>query len=195
MSSHSARVRVLPALLCGVLLAACDDAPEEQASSTTTVARPAKKLAGLPPQMVAAVSAGKSATMIGLHFALGGLPVIGQPLPVDIAVVPHVPFSSIRVQFEARDGVALSAGDVLGPVTDGLPEKPIMHKIVLEPLSEGVYTVTASVDTEGTEGSITRVFSIPIIVGPPVGASGTPAGGPPAAPESSAAASVRPAAN
>ncbi len=169
MSIPSDRARVWPALLCACLLAACDDAPEEQAASTSTVPKAGSTLAGLPPQMVAAVSAGKSAKMVGVHFALGGLPIINKPLPVDIAIVPHVPFTSIRVYFEARDGVALGVDESMGPLTDALPEKPILHKIMVQPLREGVYTITASVDTEGTEGSITRVFSIPIIVGPAVG--------------------------
>lgn len=194
MSFMFTSTRVLPALLCGALLTACDDAPEEQASKPA-IPRAGSKVAGLPPDMVAAVSAGRSATMIGLHFAIGDLPVIDKPLPVEIAVVPHIPFSSVHVYFEARDGVALSTGKELGPLTDVLPEKPITHKLVLLPLHEGVYTITATVDTEGTEGSITRVFSIPVIIGPPVTAVETPVPADAPAPESSAAAPTAPAGN
>jgi hypothetical protein len=194
MSFTFISTRVVPALLCGALLAACDDAPEEQPSKPA-IPRAGTKGAGLAPEMVAAASAGRSATMIGLHFAIGDLPVIGKPLPVAIAVVPHIPFSSVNVYFEARDGMALSSGNQIGPLTDVLPGKTITHDIVLQPLREGVYTVTATVDTEGTEGSITRVFSIPVIVGPPVTAVETPAPAPAPAPESSAAAPTEPAGN
>jgi hypothetical protein len=175
MSSTSNRARVLAALICGVLLAACDDAPEQQsASAGTATPRPASKIGGLTPDMVAAVSSGKSATMISVHFVLRSPPTIGKSLPVDIAIVPHVDFKVVRVLFEARDGVKLRGGGSLGPLNDAPAEKPISHHLELMPETEGVYMVTASVDTEGDEGSITRIFSIPVIVGPPAAAAETP---------------------
>lgn len=180
--SEASYARALAALVCGVLLAACDDAPDAQAAATPKSPQAASKLAGLPAEMVAAVSAGRSATMISVHFALSAAPTIDKPLPVEIAVVPHVPFSSVRVSFEARDGVKLGEAETIGPLTDPKPEKAINHRIVLLPLREGVYMVTATVDTEGSEGSITRVFSIPVIVSPPVGVVEKPAGEAPATP-------------
>jgi hypothetical protein len=172
--------RALVALLCGFALAACDDSPEQSATAPSTP-QAASKVAGLPPEMVAAVSAGKTASVVSVHFALRGVPTIGKPLLVDIAIVPHVPFESLRVTFEARDGVMLGQGKTLGPVLNPPPEKSITHHIDVQPTRDGVYVVSATLDTEGTEGSISRVFFIPVIVG--TAGDGSPAAGtPPPAP-------------
>jgi hypothetical protein len=172
----SKRARAWAALACGALLAACDDTPEQQSTSArTTTPRQASTVAGLPNDMVAAVSSGKSATMISVHFAMRSPPIRGKLLPIDIAIVPHVDYKAVRVLFESRDGVKLRDGASLGPVNDAPAEKAIQHHIELMPESEGVFMVSASVDTEGAEGSITRVFSIPVIVTPPIPAQSAPA--------------------
>ena len=195
-TSSNKRTSAWAALACCALLAACDDAPEAQGSSSgPAIPRQASKVAGLAPDMVSAVSSGKSATVVSVHFALRAAPTIGKPLPVDIAVVPHVDFRTLRVVFEARDGVKLQGDTSIGPVNDAAAEKAITHHLELMPESEGVYMVTASVDTEGGEGSITRVFSIPVIVAPqaapaesaanPGSGPAQPATAPPAAPPAS----------
>jgi hypothetical protein len=179
MSSTNVRARALIACVCAVLLAACGDGAQQQPTAAPKTPQAASKAAGLPPEMVAAVSAGKAATRISVHFALRGVPTIDQPLPVDIAIVPHVPFESVRVSFEARDGIKLTDAADVGPLTDVASEKPIKHRVSLLPLQEGMYMFTATVHTEGTEGSFTRVFSIPVVV-PSGSAAAAPAA--PAAP-------------
>jgi hypothetical protein len=37
---------------------------------------------------------------------------------------------------------------------------------MLLPAREGMFMVTASVDTLGDEGNVVRIFSIPVVVGP-----------------------------
>ena len=46
--------------------------------------------------MVAAVPAGKSSKYVGVHFSLGNSPVVNQALPMDIAIIPHEDFASLR---------------------------------------------------------------------------------------------------
>jgi hypothetical protein len=116
--------------------------------------------------MVAAVSAGRSASVIGVHFALGNAPMVGRGLPVQIAIVPHQKFASVRAHFDSQDGLTVVSGDNLEPISDPAAEKPVKHQLVLMPAREGVFMVTASVETEAEEGTITRLFSIPVIVGP-----------------------------
>jgi hypothetical protein len=172
----------LAVLACFCALAGCGDTPPEPAAAgpagSKTPASP--RLANLPPDMVAAVSAGKTATSIGVHFALRGPPTVGMPLPVDIAIVPHRKFLTVRAQFETHGGLNLTAGDVFAPKNDTAAESVLKHDLVLLPERDGLFMVTAIVDTEGDEGSVTRVFSIPVIVAPAGGsASQTP---PPAVP-------------
>ena len=155
------------AMACGALLTACDEAPPAPATSGTPAARkPGPKVAGLPPEMVAAVSPGRNSTVVSVHFALRDTPAVNQALPVDIAIVPHQEFTSLRAHFEGYEGMPLTTGENLEPVPGASIEKPIKHQLILLPAREGVFIVTASVETEGIDGNVTRIFSIPVIVGP-----------------------------
>jgi hypothetical protein len=175
------RGRVLLALIASALLCACDDAPPAGSTPAGGSSRPAQSKGALPPDMVAAVSASQSSLIISVHFALGGQPAIGKPLPVDIAVVPHRPFASVRAHFDSQDGLQVTEGAVMPEQKDASAEKPLPHRIVVQPLKEGVYMITVGVETQSDEGNITRIYSIPVIVQPP-GATPAPATAPAATP-------------
>jgi hypothetical protein len=51
---------------------------------------------------------------------------------------------------------------------------------VLLAAREGVFMVTVVVETEGADGTVTRIFSIPVIVAPSAAAGAAPASAPPA---------------
>jgi hypothetical protein len=159
------RAMVFAVLAC-CAMAACDDAPPKPAADASggATAKPKSNLAVLPPDMVAAVSAGKSASMISVHFALEAVPAVGKPLPVAIAVVAHRPFTSVHASFESPDAVILATGERIEPVKDVKAESVLSHKLLLQPKQEGVFLVTAAVETEGEEGTVTRIYSIPLIV-------------------------------
>lgn len=185
MATHGARRFLIAAVICSGILAACDDSakPADNAAPATNPTKKTPKVAGLAPDMVAAVSAGKTAAVISVHFALGSAPTVNKALPVDIAIVPHRDFTAVRAHFETHDGLALTTGDVFGPQADAPAEKALKHQLVLLPGNDGVFMVTAIVETEGEEGTVTRVFSIPVIVAP---APGTPPANPAPAKEASA---------
>jgi hypothetical protein len=175
------RTFLFAAFACGALLTACDDAPPAPAASGTPTRKSVPKVAGLPPEMVAAVSPGRNSTVVSVHFALRDTPAVSQALPVDIAIVPHQEFTSLRAHFEGYDGIALTTGENLEPVAGAALEKPIKHQLILLPAREGVFIVTASVETEGIDGNVTRIFSIPVIVAPvsPPPAAPNPPASPP----------------
>jgi hypothetical protein len=168
MMTTGTRVLMFAAVICSGMLAACDDAPAP-ADTPAASAKPAaaSKVAGLAPDMVGAVSAGKTAAMLSVHFALRAEPAVGHPLPVAIAIVPHRDFTALRAHFESRDGLPMTAGEVFGPLGDAPMEKALTHELVLQPEKEGLFMITAIVETEGADGTVTRVFSIPVIVSPP----------------------------
>jgi len=183
MITIGARAFLFAVVVCGGMLAACDDSPKESATPTTTTKKSsAPKIAGLAPDMVAAVSSVKTATMLGMHFALRATPKINEALPVDIAIVPHRDFTALQAHFESRDGLTLTAGDILGQQGDAPAEKALTHQLVLLPAQEGLFMITAIVETEGADGTVSRVFSIPVIVAP----SDPPASEPPAASDDTA---------
>jgi hypothetical protein len=153
------------ALVALVMLAACGESPSDAGPAAPSSNKPvAPKADGLPSEMVAAVSAGNTSSVIGVHFALGATPVVNQPLPVEIAIVPHQEFASLLAHFDAQGGLAVTVGGTMDTVTSISPEKPIKHQLVLLPREAGVFMVTAVIDSQGQEGNMTRVFSIPVIV-------------------------------
>jgi hypothetical protein len=181
MIMTGARAFLFAVVVCGGMLVACDGSPEQTEAPSSATKKTAPKVAGLAPDMVAAVSAGKTATMLGVHFALRAVPTVNQALPVDIAIVPHRDFTSLRAHFESREGLALTTGEVLEPLGDSPAEKAVTHQLTLLPAKEGVFMVTAIVETEGADGTVTRIFSIPVIVAPPAVTNATAPTGPAAA--------------
>jgi len=163
----SSRVLALTASVLFAALAGCgDSAPEQQALPTAAKPAAKPKVAELPIEMVAAVAAGKSANAVSIHFALGSAPAVATPLPVQIAIVPRKPFATIRVHFESHDGLTIPVGGDFGPASDVEPDKALSHQLMLLPDKEGMFMVTASVETVGDEGNVIRIFSIPVVVGP-----------------------------
>ena len=168
------------ALVCACVLIACDDAPPEPQGSAPVANKidPPPKVANISKDMVAAVSAGRSSNVISLHFALRAPPMVNKPLPVEVAIVPHREISTLIVHFDSQDGLVTTSGDTFGPKTDIESETALSHQLVLLPTREGMFMVTSSVDTVSSEGNITRIFSIPVIVA----AAAAPASAPAAPP-------------
>ena len=173
------------AMVCACVFSACDDTPEKPqgAGPAAPVKAPTTKIATVAADMVAAVSSGKASDAVSVHFALRATPTVNAALPVDVAIVPHREFDSLTVYFNSQDGLAVTTGNSFGPKTDVANESSLTHQLVLLPTREGMYMVSATVDSDSAEGNITRVFSIPVIV--IAAPAGTPdaAPAPPAAPQ------------
>ncbi len=146
------------------LLAACGDpSPQEPVAPKANSAKKPTS-AGLAPEMVAAVPAGRASTAISVHFALAKPPQVGEAFPVDIAIVPHEDFNTVSASFDGMDGLAVTVGSTMEPVTSVKLESILEHQLVLLPAREGVYVITATVETDSPEGTVSRVFSLPVIV-------------------------------
>jgi hypothetical protein len=176
------------AMLAGCsLLAACDKSGSDPDVSKTPSKSPkASKNAKLTDQMVAAVSTTRSATVISVYFSLDNTPAVHQALPMEIVLVPHEKLARVVGQFHGQEGITVVSGDAMEPKTDVEPESTLKHQLVLMPTAEGLFMVTASVETEGADGTVSRIFSIPLIVAPaqaagPAAPATTPAA-PPAGP-------------
>ena len=175
-SRHRAAIA---ALVCACVFAACDDPPEktEATGPVAPTKAPSSKAASIGKDMVAAVSSADSSRVIGVHFALRATPTANTALPLDVALVPHRPFSSLMVHFDSQEGLAITTGNSFGPKADPGVESALTHQLVLLPTKEGMFMVTAVVETDGADGNVTRVFSMPVIV------TSTPAAAPAGAPD------------
>lgn len=176
MTGFRARTAWFAGVSAMLLIAACSDsAPEEGARTSAAAPKPTVPKATAGAQMVAAVAAGKTVTAVGVHFSLGKAPRVGTALPVEIAVIAHEPFTSLRARFEGQDGLTVVSGQELAPQKDVKAETVIGHQLTLTPAREGVFMVTVNVDTEGKEGIVSRIFSIPVIVAPAAAPEPAPA--------------------
>src|SRR5262245_56165711 len=156
-SGPAARHSWIVASCCCLLLAACsDDAPEKNPTGKPQgAATQAPKAPSITDNMVAAVSAGKSSSFVGVYFTLGGSPTVGTALPIDIAILPHLDFSSLRARLDSPGGgMTLVSGDNLAPLADLKAEKAIEHKVVFMPQKAGVFMVTVNIETVGSDGTV-----------------------------------------
>lgn len=172
-----ARCSLLFALVSCAWLVGCSDSAEEQPAAAAATPKTTPKVADPGASMVAAVSAGKTSSAVGVHFSLGNSPTVSTALPVEIAITPHENFVSLAAHFESQDGLTLMSGDHLPARKNAGSESVIKHQLSLMPARAGVFIITASVETEGAEGTVTRVFSIPVIVAtnaPPPPAAAAP---------------------
>ena len=161
------RTTLFVALAGCSLLAACGNSGSEPGVSKTASSKlKTVKTPAIAEQMVAAVSTSRSSTVIGVYFSLGKVPTAHQALPVDIVLVPHEKLARVVGHFDGQEGTTVVSGDAMEPKTDVDAESTLKHQLVLMPMAEGVFMINASVETEGAEGTVSRVFSIPIIVAP-----------------------------
>ncbi len=120
-----------------------------------------------PPQdMVAAVSVGKGGPPVGLKFELRSTPQAGQPVALDLVVLPDAAeIQRIDARFDGGENLPLVEGGDLGAVEKPAQGSVIRHVIRLLPKQDGIFTVTAAVTVTLTNDSITRTFTIPVVVG------------------------------
>jgi hypothetical protein len=119
-----------------------------------------------PEDMVAAVSPGKGGPPVGLKFELRSNPEAGQPLDIDIAVLPDAPtINLLHARFQCGEGLDLIEGGELEAVEKPAQGSVIRHVLRLVPKRDGIFVINASVSLDLADDSIVRTFTIPVIVG------------------------------
>jgi hypothetical protein len=116
--------------------------------------------------MVAGVTPAKAGPPVQLKFELRESPQAGQMLDVDIAVVPDAPqIDRIYAKFQGSPGLDLVEGAELASVDKPAAGAVVRHVVRVLPKQDGIFTVSATVSVELANDSITRSYSIPVIVG------------------------------
>ncbi len=158
----------------GLVLAACSggsnsSAPptpsKQQAARATSSAQ--KKGATVAEQtagMVSAVSLGKSALPVGLKFDLAARPQVGQPLTINLVVLPQIPADSGSIAVTSADGFEPLATGVAADLEAVAPDEAYRRSIKVTPARPGVLLLTLGVSLKHDEISETREFSVPILV-------------------------------
>jgi len=119
-----------------------------------------------PADMVAGVSAAKAGPPIALKFELREPPQAGQLLDVDVAIVSDSPgINRVYGRFQGGEGLEVVDGGELPPVAKPAQGSVIRHVLRVLPKQDGIFTVSATVAVDVADDSITRTYSIPVIVG------------------------------
>ena len=160
---------VAPAMLCTVLLAGCSDPAEVKIRSKAPVATAATAAAAQKTNknLVSAVTTGKPGAPISMKFELLHRPKVGEPLEVAVEVTPEAAgITALQVVFQGGDGLQLRSGGELSatPTTTMPAGTPIQHTVVVTPVREGIFYLSAVAVAEGA-GSQARTFAIPVVVG------------------------------
>lgn len=136
--------------------------------------------------MVSAVGTGKPYGDIQLKFDLRARPVVGEPVDIDLALIPIHDLDRVSATFQAADGLEVTKGGRSPEFSRPPAGVPISHTLTVVPQRDGVFYVSAVVLADSASETVTRNFSIPLIAG-----AGNSV---PAAPGSSAPGATAPAA-
>ncbi|HVN45625.1 MAG TPA: hypothetical protein VMT66_10245 [Steroidobacteraceae bacterium] len=156
-------------LAAAILLTGCGShssgAGSVAPSSSKTVTRKAEPGDELSPYMVSAVASNKPSTVpVQVKFELHERPDVGQPLDVELAIVPlSASVDQVSGKVEADDGLELIEGGDIAATARPVEGVPIRHALKVVPRREGIFTVRASVTVEAAGNSSTETYSIPVI--------------------------------
>jgi hypothetical protein len=131
-----------------------------------SVALPVKKgpSAGeLTAGMVEATSQGKSQLPVDLKFDLQQRPALGQPLDVNIAVVPQIDAGAAQIQV-AGDGFTLAPGTNPIDLPTVAAGEVYRQTVKVTPTAAGVLLLGLTISLKHDEMTESRSFSIPVIV-------------------------------
>src|SRR5580692_3427316 len=140
--------------------------PPPTVKPQVSVAVPVKKgpTAGeLTAGMVEAASQGKSQLPVDIKFDLQQRPALGQPLDVNIAVVPQIDAGAAQIQI-AGEGFTIPPGTnpiALPTVAAG---EVYRQTVKVTPIAAGVLLLGLTISLKHDEMTESRSFSIPVIV-------------------------------
>lgn len=157
--------RHLVILLLVAALGGCEGDDAQQASAESTAAAKRAKPRDPTADMVRAVSGARAGAPVELKFSLADRPQVGQPLDVEIAVLPVTAVNRIAASFRTGPGLELRGGEQMAAIQNPEPNVAINHKLTLVPQQDGIFFVSATVQVDSATESITRTFSFPIIAG------------------------------
>jgi hypothetical protein len=155
------------AVLCACSSGETPGAGASAARSSQAAPRKSPPSSLLSPDMVSAVSAsGAGAPAVQVKFELRQRPGVGQPLDIDLAIVPASgALDRVSGKVETGDGLELAAGGEIPPTERPVDGVPILHSVKVLPKKDGIFTVSAILSVDAAGQSSSQTFSIPVIVG------------------------------
>jgi hypothetical protein len=178
------------------ILAACGShspggGPGSAQAAKTVAKKPLNPMDQLSRNMVSAVASTKpSAVPVQVKFELRGRPDVGQPVDIDLAIVPMSgSVDRVSGKVEGEDGLELVEGGEIAASDRPTEGVPIRHAVKVLPKREGIFTVRAVLTVSASGTASTESYSMPLIAGNPAQSPEAPAApaAAPAAPVTAAA--------
>jgi hypothetical protein len=149
-----------------LLLAGCDSQPDPTASTSASKAPRKAASDGGDADMVAAFSATRGQPgLVDLKFKLEKRPAVGEPVVIDVAMIPSVELEHLFARFQAADGLQIVSGSESEHFEHPAMGAPVTHKITVSAKADGIFYVTAVVLADSDKESVARTFSFPLIAG------------------------------
>jgi hypothetical protein len=157
-------------------------------ASAAATSRPGAADPSAADETVSAVAAGRSNNAFHLRFDVRSHPGAGEPVDIDVVLTPMSEFDRVQVMFRGNEGIEIRSGAQMPPVEKPEIDVPLHHTLTVVPKSEGIYSISAVVLSDSSEGSVSRAYAIPLIAGaglpeqaPDPGAAPAAQGAPPTA--------------
>jgi hypothetical protein len=184
-------LHLLPgALALGLVLAAVGcGSQSEPAPTQAKAAAPVRKAASpadsLSPYLVSAVTTAKGgASLLQVKFEVGARPLVGDPVEVDLVIVPQADhIEEISGTVQGDEGLEVVSGGAIPPAEKPLFGTPIHHSLKVRARRDGIFSLSAALTVQAEGQTLAPVYSLPLIAGN--GLAEAPANNP-AAPRSSA---------
>ena len=165
MSEHMQRAGIGTLFMLVGLLAACGDkeSPPAQTAEDETAPVAAQKAAANR-----GTSPGKPSPPISIDYKVVGVPIVGQPVTVELEVSSSIAVREMRVSYQVMDPVVLFLPEtqareaLFTEVAEGQIRSP---RVSVIPQAEGRSYLGVLVEIDTDEGLWTRAASIPIQVG------------------------------
>jgi hypothetical protein len=114
--------------------------------------------------MVEAAAQGKSQLPVRLKFELKERPVIGQPLDVDVAVMPQIDAGAAAIQVTGGDGLSVAPAAKQVDLSAVEAGQVYRQTVTVTATSDGVLLLGLTVSLKHDEMTDSKAFSIPLIV-------------------------------
>lgn len=159
------RMNIGAVLIVSLFVAACGDGgtPPSQASMSKDVPAAGQKTGAEP-----GTSPGKPSAPIQIDYRIVGVPVVGQPVTVELDVRSSLAVAELRVSYQVLDESGLFLPEtqareaLLTAIGDGERRS---QRVTVIPQAEGRYYLNVLVEMDTPEGLMGKAASIPIQIG------------------------------
>jgi hypothetical protein len=161
-------LQLAAAVLLAAVLGACGGSGK---STAPQVAGPAKAAVTATPtdpddaDMVTAVSSANSTTPLALKFRIGEQPRNGEPVHVQLAIVPDpaVDIDALHIAMQVSDGLKLDSPPEVNYAEPARGRNQHFEALV-HATKTGVLSLYVTVLVDTADASLTRNYTVPLIV-------------------------------